>query len=248
MGLRRRGAMGGARQGRRERSYPCDTGATEDAASRRPARPGDTTVHCGRSSDVLQSHAHDSAAALLQRCIVSRGLGGYQSSEAERPARDRKLVAEVVDDLDEEAGVRASLVQLAGRVQVARPESLRDDPPGFPRSGHERFEAARRLRIDERLDRHVVAFSRSGEQLVDRALGLELDLLALLEDRARPVFRLLDVRLIEGVDAEDRARDGRGELPAEELSTEVVRCVDPNLLYLNVGSARGLLRSGYQPF
>jgi DNA-binding NarL/FixJ family response regulator len=32
--------MGGARQGRRERSYPVDTGATENAASRRPARPG----------------------------------------------------------------------------------------------------------------------------------------------------------------------------------------------------------------
>ena len=39
-GPRRRGAMGGARQGRRERSYPLDTGATEDAASRRRARPG----------------------------------------------------------------------------------------------------------------------------------------------------------------------------------------------------------------
>jgi hypothetical protein len=40
--LRRRGAMGGVRQGRRERSDPCDPGATEDAASRRPARPGGT--------------------------------------------------------------------------------------------------------------------------------------------------------------------------------------------------------------
>src|SRR6266498_3842437 len=38
--LRRRGAMGGAGQGRREPSYACHMGATEDAASRRPARPG----------------------------------------------------------------------------------------------------------------------------------------------------------------------------------------------------------------
>src|SRR5918996_721291 len=39
-----------ARQGRREPPYRGDTGATEDAASRRPARPGGTAPHCERGS------------------------------------------------------------------------------------------------------------------------------------------------------------------------------------------------------
>jgi BirA family transcriptional regulator, biotin operon repressor / biotin---[acetyl-CoA-carboxylase] ligase len=38
-----------ARQGRRERAYPEDTGATEDAASRRPARPGDSGLALSRA-------------------------------------------------------------------------------------------------------------------------------------------------------------------------------------------------------
>jgi inner membrane transporter RhtA len=42
---RRRGALDGARQGRRERPYQADMGATEDAASRRPAWPGDMAAH-----------------------------------------------------------------------------------------------------------------------------------------------------------------------------------------------------------
>ena len=50
MTTRRRGAMGGARQGRRERPYRGDMGATEDAASRRPAQPGGTVLRSGRSS------------------------------------------------------------------------------------------------------------------------------------------------------------------------------------------------------
>src|SRR5262249_20820123 len=40
--LRRRGAMGVARQGRRSRSYAVHMGETEDAVSRRPALPGGT--------------------------------------------------------------------------------------------------------------------------------------------------------------------------------------------------------------
>ncbi len=50
MTLRRSGAMGGAREGRREPQYPSDIGATEDAASRRPARPSDTRLRFGSSS------------------------------------------------------------------------------------------------------------------------------------------------------------------------------------------------------
>ena len=36
----------------------------------------------------------------------------------------------IVDDLEEEAGVRAALVQLPGRVQVTRPEPMRHDATG----------------------------------------------------------------------------------------------------------------------
>src|SRR5215207_2927133 len=49
---RRRGALGGARQGRRERSYPCDTDATEDAASHHPVRPDGTGPRAGTGSDM----------------------------------------------------------------------------------------------------------------------------------------------------------------------------------------------------
>src|SRR5262245_42290465 len=38
----------GARQGRRARTYQTDMGATEDAASRRPARPIDSRLHAVR--------------------------------------------------------------------------------------------------------------------------------------------------------------------------------------------------------
>jgi hypothetical protein len=38
------------RQGRRERSYPCDTGATEDVASGRAARPCGTALRFAKPS------------------------------------------------------------------------------------------------------------------------------------------------------------------------------------------------------
>jgi DNA-3-methyladenine glycosylase I len=60
--------MGGSRQGRRERSYPEDTGATEDAASGRPARSDQHRAHsergskptrCWESSDPAYNAYHD---------------------------------------------------------------------------------------------------------------------------------------------------------------------------------------------
>ena len=95
----------------------------------------------------------------------------------------------------------------------------------------ERDQRARSLllgRIDEGLDRDVVARSRLCEQLLDRAFRLHLER-ALCEQLTGPVLRLLDVRLVERVDLEDRARDGGGELPAEELGAEVVRVVELDL-------------------
>jgi hypothetical protein len=67
--LRRRGVMVGARQGRRKRAYPEDMGASEDAESRRPARPGGTRLHFDSSSkERSPDRASDaSAVALRQR-------------------------------------------------------------------------------------------------------------------------------------------------------------------------------------
>src|SRR5512134_2839382 len=56
--------MGVARQGRRERSEPEATGATEDAGSRRPARHGGMAVHPGRDSHTFaRSQAYTTPGA-----------------------------------------------------------------------------------------------------------------------------------------------------------------------------------------
>ena len=78
---------------------------------------------------LLDVDSRDAAAALLQGRIVSGGLGAKQAAEAERLAGNRDLLAGIVDDLEEEAGVRAALVQLPGRVEVARPVAVGDDEP-----------------------------------------------------------------------------------------------------------------------
>ena len=63
MTTRRRGAMGGVRQGRRERPYRADMGATEDAASRRSARPCGTVLRFESSSSPRKARRAPVAAA-----------------------------------------------------------------------------------------------------------------------------------------------------------------------------------------
>ena len=107
---------------------------------------------------------------------VSRRLRADQLAEPERLVRDRDLVTGVVDDLQEEPGRRAALVQLPGRVQVARPEAVGDDAARrLPRSLRERgeFRLGLRRRVDERLDADVVAGLRLREQLLGRPDGLD---------------------------------------------------------------------------
>ena len=66
---------------------------------------------------------------------------------------------------------------------------------------------------------------------------------------ARPVLGRLDVRLVERIDAEDRARDRGRELPAEELGAEVVRIVEPHAPVLAVRPRLGILaRRGHETF
>src|SRR5215831_12366934 len=50
--------------------------------------------------------------------------------------------------------------------------------------------------------------------------------LVVIGERARRDLARLDVRLIERIDAEDGARDGRRDLPAKELGAELVGVVD----------------------
>ena len=76
---RRRGALAGARQGRRERPYQADMGATEDAASRRPAHPCDMAARSEPSplETLLERFQApvDAFEDLAMRILVDPGLG-----------------------------------------------------------------------------------------------------------------------------------------------------------------------------
>ncbi len=159
-------------------------------------------------------------------------------------------LARVVHDLAEEADVRAALVQLPGRVEIARPVAVRhDEAAPRPQVGDERRDpdVVRRRRVDERLDADVVARVRLVEQLLDRRLGAELRLLAGREHLVRLVLRRLHVRLVERVDLEDRTGDGDRELPAEHLGAERVRIGDVRRRRLAVGPLRRLARRRDEP-
>src|SRR4051812_34820088 len=84
-------------------------------------------------------------------------------------------------------------------LQVTRAEALRDNAAGLPSAGDERLELGLARRVDERLDRDVVAGPRLREQLVDRALRLELEVAA-GKHLLRAVLRGLHVRLVERID------------------------------------------------
>src|SRR5205085_5234968 len=64
--------------------------------------------------------------------------------------------------------------------------------------------------------------------------------LELLEQLLRVVLRLLHVRLIERVDAEERAGDGGGELPGEENLAEVERIAQDLIEYGMAGVGQRL--------
>ena len=115
---------------------------------------------------------------------------------------------------------------------------------------------ARRRRGDERLEREVGVRPAAGEvagQLADdvavaggqaeRRVAVEGQPVGRRDRRPAPASRpspaapaastspgqllgLLDVGLVERVDAEDRAGDRGGDLPADELAAEVDRVVD----------------------
>src|SRR6478672_6361966 len=65
--------------------------------------------------------AEDRQVVGLDRREVALGLGVDQAAERVRPARDRPIVRVVRGELEEPADRRAALVELAGRMEEARP-------------------------------------------------------------------------------------------------------------------------------
>src|SRR4029453_17583137 len=101
-------------------------------------------------------------------------------------------------------------------------------------------------RVDEGLDRDVVVRLRLPEELVERAARLHVRIATRREHLVRLVLRRLHVRLVERVDAENRARNGGRELPAVELVAELVRAGQPYLRRLAVRRVGRLVRRGNQ--
>ena len=79
-------------------------------------------------------------------------------------------------------------MQLTGRVQVARPEPVRDDAARLPRPREERLELGLALGIHKSEDRDVVAGSSARKKLVQGAFGLECDGVAVTGGGAAPRY------------------------------------------------------------
>src|SRR5881275_3270671 len=82
-------------------SWPC---SRRRSVMPLPMRPRPIIPSC-IALTLLHVDARDAPAALLQGRVVPRRLRADQPAEAERPARDRQLLARVVDDLQEEPRV-----------------------------------------------------------------------------------------------------------------------------------------------
>ena len=87
---RRRGAMVVPRLGRRERSYRCYTGATEDDASGRPARPGGSAPFrqslLGRRFSLAEPGRDDALAGGVARLVPGHGRQEVVAAQHEQRA------------------------------------------------------------------------------------------------------------------------------------------------------------------
>ena len=146
------------------------------------------------------------------------------------PPGDHLVVLLAREQLHEHAGRRPALVELAGRVQVARAEAGRDG--AAERVAQAALQALeQRLALgrggDERLQADVRAAALGvPEHVAQRArlLGRQLAVAReALEDRDRAVLGLLHVRLVERVDVQPRADERRRDLPFDEERADVGR-------------------------
>ena len=172
------------------------------------------------------------APASAQRLEIAERLRVLQRPERERLAGDLDVLGAVVhehEEADRSAG--PALVQLAGRVQVARAvaERRRGLRRVADRGAQLRDRGVDRLaRRHEAEDRDVVARARLAEQ---RAQGVVVGIVGLGQLAARRNLRQqlagrvlgdLHVGLVEGVDLQRPAGDRGRELGEEEDPAEVL--------------------------
>ncbi len=92
----------------------------------------------GKKGDVLrlrQMDTQDTATARQQGFVIAEGLGADQSAEAHAFIRDVHVGNGIRDDLDEQAAIRAALVELPGGMLKARAEAGSDGAPGLLTDG-----------------------------------------------------------------------------------------------------------------
>src|ERR1700732_4743169 len=211
--------------------------------SRRPAgRRADRLPDCHQTlRHITELYAKHAPPVVAQRLEITKGLRLLEDAKRELLARNRHIIRVVANHLEEDARVGAAFVQLPGRVQVARPIADRRCHPVFVADGEpDRVERAVMLRVgcDEGEQSHVVAAPNLAEQGLDRRVERRPCLagppdpladrrrIALAQDFLGEVLRLLHVRLVEDVDAKDRARHRDRILPTEKLRPDGERVAE----------------------
>ena len=164
----------------------------------------------------------------MQGRVVARGLRADEITKGEvaigyLDVGDRVGVSGVgdIEYLEEHTGGRTALVELAGRVQVPRPD--RECGGDLqPVADHDpcRLEAleVERRGIDKRLHRHIVAGPDRRER-IGNARERQIRY-AVLENLCRGALGRLDVGLVERVDTQQRARKRDRDLPPHDLRAE----------------------------
>jgi hypothetical protein len=187
-----------------------------------------------------------SAAGTVERLEIAQSLRVFQDSERIWFAGNRQVRRRFGRDDQEDAGIGASLVELTGGVEITRSVAQRRGAPrlqcyavsevfedaGKPlvsgrKEGQQR-EVIRRLHQSKKGSRIFSVLTRGSAQrdphALDRRIGFRHGKATLcrvyVEQRASGVLRLLHVRLVKGIDAEQEAGGCRRELPAEELAAE----------------------------
>ena len=177
--------------------------------------------------------AQDRQVVRLDRREVALRLGVDQPAERVRPARDRAVDRVVGGELEEPAARRAALVELAGRVEEARPvaggrraaASRRGAAPG---SGSSAASVAGR-RGDERLEREVRVGLAPGEMA-----GQLADERPVAGRQAQGSVAVEGEAVAGVVDDRGAAASARGAAPSsggrEDLAREVLRLLDVRLV------------------